>query len=125
MSLPGSSPPRHGHRFVDRSLYTSSPTVGLVADQRLYVSGSSDDSSRRQAEVFVKVQPAWAPAGPKGSGAVGPGGPHLKGIGLRVDLETEDGERQFVVKSLSQKGSAARDGTIRVGDILLSVDGAP
>ena len=47
------------------------------------------------------------------------------GIGLRVDWEMVDVERHFVVKSLSQKGGAARDGTIRVGDILLSVDGAP
>jgi S1-C subfamily serine protease len=47
------------------------------------------------------------------------------GIGLRVDWEMVDGERHFVVKSISQKGGAARDGKLRIGDILLSVDGAP
>ena len=36
-----------------------------------------------------------------------------------------DGERHFMVTRVIPKGAAAHDGTIRTGDILMSVNGHP
>jgi S1-C subfamily serine protease len=46
-------------------------------------------------------------------------------IGLRVEPSALDGERHFVVTRVIPKGAAAHDGTIRTGDILVSVNGHP
>jgi hypothetical protein len=50
-------------------------------------------------------------------------GVSVKGVGIFFHHETHDGAKFPVVRSITEKGSASRQGSIATGEILLRVDG--
>jgi hypothetical protein len=57
-------------------------------------------------------------------GMPGSGGDNLGRCGVGLLCEKERGAPAAVVREVSARGSAAREGSIRVGDLVVSVDGA-
>lgn len=47
----------------------------------------------------------------------------VTGVGVFFERDTHDGSWFPIVKDVTQKGSASREGSIKSGELLLSVDG--
>ena len=95
---------------VDPRMYAS--PGGTALDPRLYASPGG-------ASGQLPPRPSAAQQFVKNFGAFGPHG-QPKGVGVGIRVEFNDA-RELVVAKVNDGGSAARDGTIRAGDVLLSV----
>jgi len=122
---PGSSGPQMPNMMLYQSagdsgpasndLYRSYEQFAGGLDPRMYASGGGSAGPMQRATVAQQFVQSFGGFGPHGQ---------AKGVGVGIRVEFNEA-RDLVVARVNDGGSAQRDGTVRVGDILLAVGQTP
>ena len=143
---PTTTPYRSAGDDVSAIHFSRDEQAGVVVDPRKYASASGGDLYRSYEQFAGKTavdprmyvspsqQPSSGSAGPQtrvnvaqqfvhSFGGFGPHGqPNGVGVGFRVEFNEA---QEVIVTRITAGGSAARDGTLRVGDILTAIGQTP